>query len=70
MFLRPKVERDSEVVGGFGWASCDRLSLKPAIDLRRLAARAREARSESCPCSGDAACECEQVFMCACAMAT
>lgn len=70
VFLRVTCEREGSVVGGgFSCASWDRLSLKPAIDLRRLAARAREARSESCPCSGGEA-ACEHVFMCACAIAT
>lgn len=70
MFLRAKGDRGCSVVVDFdvGCESIVRLSLKPAIDLRLLAARARDARSESCTCSGEEACE--HVLMCACAVAT
>lgn len=69
VFLRAKGDRDCSVVVDFGCESIVKLSLKPAIDFRRLAARAREARSESCTCSGGEA-ACEHVLMCACAVAT
>lgn len=54
--------------GAFGLASGGKLSLKPAIDLRRLAARARDARSESCNRSAGGTCE--HVLMCICVVAT
>lgn len=69
MFLRANGERGCSLDVDFGCESTVKLSLKPAIDFRRLAARARDARSESCTCSGGEA-ACEHVFMCACAVAT
>lgn len=71
VFLRAKGDRGCSVSVDvdFGCVSTVKLSLKPAMDFRRLAARARDARSESCTCSGGEA-ACEHVFICACAVAT
>jgi hypothetical protein len=70
VFLRAKCDRVwSGVVGVFSCGSWLRFNRRPAIDLRRLAARARVARSESWAWSGEEAAW-EQVLMCACAIAT
>lgn len=69
VFLRPKGDRDCSAVVVFGCTSVGKLNLRPAIDFRRLAARARDARSVSCACSGVVA-ALEHVRRCACAVAT
>lgn len=68
VFLRAKGDRGGSVGAGFGCDSVVRFNLKPAIDLRRFAARARDARSALCIDSGGVV-ACEHVLMCACAVA-
>lgn len=68
VFLRANGDRCGSVVG-FDCESAERLSLKPAIDFRLLAARARAASSVSC-IGSDGEPAWEHVFMCACAVAT
>lgn len=75
VFLRAACDRDCRSSGTVNLAgestdcaSEEKFNLKPAIDLRRFAAKARVARSPSWDLSGDEACE--QVLMCACVVAT
>lgn len=75
MFRRAARDRDCRSLvavdigsGATGCASVEKFNLKPAMDLRRFAANARVAKSPSWDLSGEEACE--QVFMCACVVAT
>lgn len=71
MFLRAKCDRAGSAGVDFGCESVGRFSLKPAMDLRRFAASARDAKSVSWSSwfsDGDTACV--HCLMCACATAT
>lgn len=71
VFRRANGDRGCSATVGFDCSSCGRLNLKLAIDFLRFAASARKASSESCIGSGgDEEAAWEQLFMCACAIAT